>query len=411
MSKRLPDFQEAIHDNDFDKAIQIHNQIFDIIRSWPHVIKVIEQTRIPATYLAEDEGPSLLAYRTRLERLWNRQPQEATFEGSEQLNVGAYYYLRPHWNIRSCDRYRTRHEQFHLTRLPQLLEIFTSNLFTAEHVKSDRFHDWILQFREDECLLCCRLFSGIRFYDKERILNTWTKVYRQIPVHVLRGTVSGATVFMKLGHGGKSGSRLPYSFRQAISREPEYKVLFHGNESTIFRDISEFEVQLLELQKPKNIVLLDDFIGTGGQATEFVTWYFPRYPWLRDVNMYLGVLAGYERAVQEVLARVKTAEPEVRFDVLVGDVLMEGDRAFSEKNPIWTSEVECKQAREWARSLGKELLQGIPGYIPDRDALGWKGCQALIAFEHNVPSDTLPILWSSGMRSGKKWKWLLERYD
>lgn len=414
----LPDFQEAIQDNDFAKAVEIHNQIFDVIRSWPHVIKVIEQNRIPATYLAEEEEPNLLAYRMRVERLWNRQPQEATFEGSENLNVGAYYYLRPHWNIRNGDHYRTRHEQFHLTHLPQLLEIFTNNLFTAEHVKSDRFHDWILQFREDECLLCCRLFSGIRFYDKERVLNTWSKVYRQIPAHVLRGVVTGETAFVKLGHAGKSGTLHPYSFSQAIRRDLEYRVLFQGHEGKIFRDIAEYDVQRLELQKPKHIVFLDDFIGTGGQATEFVTWYFPQYPWLLDVNMYLGVLAGYEKAVQDVLTEVKTTSkdlrkdrPEITFNVLVGDALKESDRAFSEKNPVWASGVECEEAREWARSLGRELLQGVPGYLPDRDALGWKGCEALIAFEHNVPSDTLPIFWSSGMRSGKKWNWLLERYD
>lgn len=216
---------------------------------------------------------------------------------------------------------------------------------------------------------------------------------------------------MKLGHAGKSGTLNPYTFSQAIRRDLEYKVLFQGHESKIFRDISEFEVQLLELQKPKNIVFLDDFIGTGVQAAEFLAWYFPRYPWLRDVTVYLGVLAGYERAVPNVLAAMKTVEPEFKFHVVVGDTLTESERAFSERNPIWTSEVECAQAREWARSLGGELLQGVPGYVPDRDALGWNGCQALIAFEHNVPSDTLPILWSSGMRSGKKWKWLLERHD
>ena len=408
--QRMQKFEEALESEDFNQAVIVQREIFDIIRSWPHVVKVISQKQVPLNPYIEEQSPRLLGYETRVERLWNKEPKEIIFEGPEKLDIDAFYYLRPHWNIRNADRYRIRHEQFHRTTLPEWIEIFTNNLFTSGRVKQDQFHNWILQFRDEEILICCKLFSALRIYDKDQIVDTWTKVYRQIPLPVLKGTINGDTVLMKLGHGAKSGSLNPYYFRQAISQEAEYGVLFHGNEKNLFHDISEYDVERLNLQKPKNIIFLDDFIGTGGQAKDFIKWYFPKYPWLLDTNIYLAVLSGYESAVNDVMTEIMRANPNLKFNVLVGDLLKDGDRAFSTENAIWVSESEREYAKQWAHNLGEELLQTVPGYS-ELDALGWKSCEALIAFDHNVPSNTLPIFWATGMRDGNKWIPLLKRYD
>ena len=73
--------------------------------------------------------------------------------------------------------------------------------------------------------------------------------------------------------------------------------MFGNKEKDIFRDIAEFEKVDFSLAKPKTIVFLDDFIGTGGQAALFLEWYFEHYKWLEEekVSIYLCVLLGLER--------------------------------------------------------------------------------------------------------------------
>ena len=163
------------------------------------------------------------------------------------------------------------------------------------------------------------------------------------------------------------------------------------------------------------VVFLDDFVGTGGQATRFLDWYFPKYPWLLEVSVYLCVLVGFRSALSALQDRLKG---KVK-GVVAGSVLEEVDRAFDVRNPIWNSTEERSRTSVWASRIGNDLLASCPLrdsdgtalYIPERDALGWHKCQALIAFPHNVPSDTLPLFWAHWLTEGRTWKPLLDRYD
>lgn len=410
--QQIKKFEDALEIKDFIQAMMVQRELFNIIRSWPHIIKVIAREHVPPNLYRKEKSPNP-RYATRVERLWNIGPKETIIDGPEKLDIGAYYYLRPKWNLKNGNRSLVRHERFHRANLPRWLEVFTKNLFIPGHIGPYKFHDWILQFRDEEYLTCCKLFSALRMYDKGQIVDTWGKVYLQIEPQVLRGTLTGDTTISRLGHAAKSGSLNPYYFRQALTKVPGYAVLYQGNEKNVFRDISDFSEFKDDSQKPKNIIFLDDFMGTGGQAIDFIQWYMlkPKFAWLQNVNIYLAVLAGFENAVNKVEAEIKRNFPNLKFNIIVGDMLTDSDKAFSPKNVIWASESECEFAKQWANNLGKELLQTLPGYKSDRDALGWNGCEALIAFAHNVPSNTLPIFWASGMRSGKKWIPLLERHD
>jgi hypothetical protein len=139
---------------------------------------------------------------------------------------------------------------------------------------------------------------------------------------------------------------------------------------------------------------------------------------VRESNVYLMVLAGFERAISTV-ETVLGSKIGGSCAVLSARLLTEEDRAFSHASPIWRDDAEADRAMTWAKELGQELLAtdpardegGGPLYKPVEDALGWRDCQALIAFPHNIPSDTLPIFWSRGLRGGKPWVPLCERSD
>lgn len=395
--------EAAINQGDFTKATAIERRIFEAIRSWPHTIRVEGQRELESYFLDQAE-PGFLQRETFARRLWVREPRRITFEGVQDLLKDKTYYLRPKWNIRFGERYRIRSERFYQSDWPAMMEVFYENIYGKANVGANRFRKWILQFEDTERLLACRLFHGLEYYDEEKIRKIWAEAFRRIP-----SEAKTDVAYIGLGHGAKSGRLNPYLFRQGVSTLPEYGPLFAGKERKIFRDIAEYEKEELKLAKPRHLVFLDDFVGTGGQAGDFVDWYFQRYPWLADVAIFLCVLVGFTRAIGEVeksLAR----RPSFR-GVIVGRALGEMDRAFSPENSIWSSSEECEEAEEWAKDIGQQLLRGNPIYTPERDALGWHGCQALVAFHHNIPSDTLPLFWATGTRNGRSWIPLLERYD
>lgn len=404
-------FTSAIENNDFIEAVTAQKDLLEEIRFWPHVIRVINQEPLPRPIFLDEDDPNFLANKTIALRLWNREPKTIEFEGPQDLEKNSYYYLRPRWNMKSPEKYRIRREQFHKSNLPRWINVFFENIFGRGKFNPRKFHDWILQFEDSERILACRLFDALDFYDEEKMRQVWAEAFRKLPPDA-----KTKTAYIGLGHGAKSGRINPYLFRQGVSELPEYDALFKGKEMKIFRDIAEFEKKELKLQKPKTLVFLDDFIGTGGQAKDFLEWYFSKYSWFHGVSIYLCALVGFRKAIEE---NVKKPLYRKVKDVIVGNMLDEENRAFSPDNPIWESKEECKNIAQWAKKVGYQLLNSNPVYDskgnsiydPDRDALGWHGCQALVTFHHNIPSDTLPTFWATGNRNGKEWKGLQDRYD
>jgi hypothetical protein len=131
-----------------------------------------------------------------------------------------------------------------------------------------------------------------------------------------------------------------------------------------------------------------------------------KYKWLEDRQVYFCASVGLEDGINTLRNQVVG-----KVTVVVGEILGGMHRAFSHSNPIWNSADECRKAEEWAKRLGEQLLLGVRPYNPQRDALGWCGCQALVAFHHNIPNDTLPMFWATGKREGKSWIPLFDRHD
>lgn len=404
----LPDFEAALESGDFYLARSLLDGIFDVIRSWPHTIQVISVSEDRNAFRDDDRSNSPL-FRVEVKRLWSLDPKVTIFETAEPLRSGDYYYLRPKWNTRLCDRYRVRHERFHHASLPRSMSTFYDGLFSSQVVPSPKFERWILQFRETERLLACKLFGALRIYDKDSIVGGWQTIYEQLPTVVQRGLVSGKAIITRLGHGAKSGALEPYYFKQAMFLAPEYSRIYAEIAPRLFPEISSITAN----SAPEIVVFLDDFIGTGGQAEEFLEWYFPRHEWIKEAKLFLAVLVGFRSAMERVRSLILASQPNCKIEVIAATTLEESDRAFAEANPLWESQPERIAARDWAHHLGQEILRDHKGfsYNAVEDALGWKGCEALVTFDHNIPSDTLPIFWANGERAGQSWNWLFKRFD
>jgi hypothetical protein len=397
--KYLGAFESAVSSDNFARAVQAQKDLLNAYRSWPHVIYVEEQSSITKPVFMDENTPRFLARETTARRLWNQEPKQIIFEGVQDLTPGGFYYLRPRWNVRSHTRYRIRHERFLRSDTPHWVSIFADNLLGRGPALSEKYRDWIVQFNDKERLLACRLLGMLRYYGQDNVRRLWLGIYRnQLPPEAKTGDVA----YFSLGHAAKSGALNQYYFRQAMSQLSENERSFEFKKA--FRDIAEVDD---DLRKPRTVVFVDDFVGTGLQAIRHLGSYFDQHPWLGSATVYYCSLIGFENGVADVK---KALEPRVK-NVFLAKRLAEKDKAFSEQNTSWESAAERELAEQWAGDIGRQVLDKRVDYDSERDKLGWSGSQALVCLFYNIPNNTLPLFWGTGKRNGIAWNPLFDRFD
>jgi hypothetical protein len=135
------------------------------------------------------------------------------------------------------------------------------------------------------------------------------------------------------------------------------------------------------------LVFVDDFVGTGRQASENLPSVLePHIHAIKQLSIpiFVSVIAGFA----EGISKIDKVACSLALQIHVGacDVLDSGDRCFSSSSRIFPDEAKRTDAYALAMRKGKQLIPRAP--------LGYGDCQALVVFEHNTPNNTLPILWA-----------------
>jgi hypothetical protein len=192
------------------------------------------------------------------------------------------------------------------------------------------------------------------------------------------------TRFLGVGSPAESGTHLLYYFRQE-NRLP--KSAFVSLAGLYDRRIDDPDVALQDSQV-RRIVFLDDLCGSGSQATRYSERVLPTLRSIAERNgfsltiEYL-VLVAQRSALEDV-------DRDTDFD-RVGTVLeldeshkclSSGSRHFHAADP---AHVTLDGARKLAEAYGVTLCPSNP--------LGWRDGQLLLGFSHNIPDNTLPIIW------------------
>jgi len=206
------------------------------------------------------------------------------------------------------------------------------------------------------------------------------------------------TRFLGVGNPSESGYHLLYFFRQENSLHTK----FFAHDSDILkisRNTDGKPIPELRYPEIKRYVYIDDFCGSGQQITEYL---FERTKLIKelktDVELCYYVLFGSA-------STLKTIRDDQNFDSV--DAVCElddsykcfqGGRYFKE----YGSALNSNFAKEMCKNYGNKLFIGHP--------LGYRDSELLIGFYHNVPDDTLPIIWSEGNGDDIKWYPIFKRY-
>jgi hypothetical protein len=206
------------------------------------------------------------------------------------------------------------------------------------------------------------------------------------------------TRFLGMGNPSESGTHLLYYFRQENDLTKDLSI---NSQQLFTRSVRSPEVKL-KYANVKRYVFLDDLCGSGQQSVQYTETLLQD---LRDVARHEGqeieiiylVLFGSSVGLQH-------ARDNSDFDRV--EAVCEFDSSFKTFgnnsrcfNPC-PSEVDRDLSLTIFEDYGKSL-------VPDHP-LGYKDGQLLLAFHHNVPDNTLPVVWSSGKPSAP-WIPLLKR--
>ena len=222
------------------------------------------------------------------------------------------------------------------------------------------------------------------------------------------------TRFLGVGNPSESGAHLLYFFRQENKLS---KNLFIYTDEVIDRNGT---TEQLHFPDVKHYVFIDDFCGSGSQATTDT-----------NVNRCVSNLKRLSANIKVsylMLVATTNGIETIRRNGLYDNVeaVIELDntyKCFDEHSRLFPIKdgflFEKDFTREFCFRLGKPLIrsilekEGLTGIIlenySDYAALGWGDCQLLLGFYHNTPDNTLPIIWYD--EDEENWHPIFKRYN
>lgn len=273
-------------------------------------------------------------------------------------------------------------------------------IYRGQKIGEDKIRVWLNQFKKNrDQRLMLNILKNIRFYSGEviqvKLKEAHSIVKREIVEKGLafkiqeerKKRIRGDILISYFGSPGKSGVRFANRYASLNSIIPENVI----DNNRIFEELKT-------RQDINALLFIDDFVGTGQQACEYIRDIYERYHEIfeeRTLIIVYIIICGFINVINQVEELISKLNFNIKFQIL--DVLDDKDRCFNLESIVFENNEDKEYARDIAFVKGKELEKDIP--------LGYGNCQALVVFEDNCPNDSLPILWSQS----SKWRPLFKR--
>jgi hypothetical protein len=225
---------------------------------------------------------------------------------------------------------------------------------------------WLDQFEKTEQPLIIKLLEGFKYYSLKKVniflKKLWTMIFKDLKTPI------DNVWFVPVGCVAKSSSAISYFFKKV-------------NDLDIDKFISINEINSIKIDSEATIVFLDDYIGSGNQASMFWSSKIKeKYIYKSCNSLFYGVLVGLNEGIQKV-------ETNTNFKVKAIDILNEGDLPFSEKSKIFNNGKEKEEIKKIIKKYGEKFFPKYP--------FGYNSLGTLIGFFYSTPNSTFPIFWST----------------
>ena len=100
---------------------------------------------------------------------------------------------------------------------------------------------------------------------------------------------------------------------------------------------------------------------------------------------------------------IERTKDETGFEIICPQILDNEYRVFHDRSLIFPEADLRKIAKEVFEEYGRKLAGR-------NHALGYQNSQSLLGFHHNIPDNTLPVIWSEEVwRESQRWQPLFKR--
>ena len=206
-----------------------------------------------------------------------------------------------------------------------------------------------------------------------------------------------ATRFLGMGNPAESGTHLLYYFRQENSLPKNLFVHHHG----LFSGPISESATRIEPPDLRRVVLIDDLCGSGQQAIQYSRSLLRDLKKVakrdgRNLDFHYLVLLGTESGLENV--RKNTDFSRANAVSLIDDAY----KTFSTNSRVYREPPSGID-----RSIGQSVAVHYGSILWPNHPLGYGNRQLLLAFHHNVPDNTLPMIWYDEHPS---WQPIFPRY-
>lgn len=230
---------------------------------------------------------------------------------------------------------------------------------------------WVMQFDNEDIDLAVRIVKNLNVIGFDDLNTSLSIAYSKLERAAIdrNSPISRKnTLFAGIGDGGKSGAMMGYNFR-VINEIPEENFL------------TDESLKYLEQGCVENIVLLDDVIGTGDQATEEIKKLTDKITPFGVKNIFMLTAVGMGVGIKKILKDTK-AHVFSAFEYSDLDTAKNLDSLFYEG-------VSHESRKKMQARL--EYYGAVASDWP----LGYGGIGAFISFYYNTPNISLPLIWSN----------------
>lgn len=256
-----------------------------------------------------------------------------------------------------------------------------ANVFNGyRHPVDDyKIREWIGQFSHQDEAIAEKVLNHIDFYTSDRISASFRNALGSLEGWDIDAAKrKGKWRFVPYSaSAGESGDTMLHKFRHANNlSNRRYNELF----------ISRSDLLREGLGPEDSVVLVDDFIGSGEQAS--TSWKEIFGELLGEVGrVYLLVVCAYSAGIEKV-------REETDLDVVCGFIIGKSANVFSGSGQRWST-IEKDALLKYCKKASKAKPKGHGE------------CGLLVVFSHGCPNNSIAVLHSKS----ENWEPLFRRYD
>lgn len=293
----------------------------------------------------------------------------------------------------------------------------------------EKIEQWLNNFGSQEQTHALFLLSRFMYFGSIQMRNLLKSLYRDLYkykeferirrvnnhtrdikfIHDQFKLIERKTRFLGIGNPSESGPHLLYYFRQENKIS---KKLFINTHEIISRSGKN---RSLRIPGVSHYVFIDDFCGSGKQATDYSTSVIKELKELNpNIETSYFMLFGTQSGKKNVEDNTLFDNVESVFELDNSFKCFEDDsRIFKNKANL----IDQSKAKNISFKYGKILMESIccmEGALDikacaKRNAHGFSNGQLIIGFHHNTPDNCLPIFWYDEDEIG--WTPIFKRYN